>query len=624
MYGEKMDEKLHFRDGFRLPGRVQVPYQKIQNDYHRDPQRYPVQWLWDVQTGKPCYATFRFYLTRDSAAGHWIRIEASPYEITAQEFFLKHVETDEDVGAEVTMLRGGEFRARLKEPLLKDVLYQITVSAITPFDGYKERHGGPVHWLIQTIDNSELPVTTNDRLTDQGEFLLVSQFGFKVTVPRSPPIAEIVVKIDLDPKGSAPTELKVVLPPLFNFTDNCLVSGMPVFTACVPKRALDDGRQVASIQIEDAGLIAPAKDLRIRVRTPDKTPPTRAWFIEGLDVWDLDKQVGWAEDREGFPVKQMMGTSFVYPGTPNVEYQYMVWRFTTEVVVGAGGYLEVVMPPGFETFCDGINLKKISMPDSLGCHVVDPELLKLQFNNTLVPGEYSFGLTVTPPIKTPLDNMFSLILYDRFGMVQDAAMNLAGRPIQKGLRIRAFPLKWTSSQVGQESAITIGFNILEELPDRAIYPELQIGEILINFPVGFVHAVEREAFVEVVNKQLPLLNNGWLDYTQMDRLRFFIDTDIRRGGIKTGEYRFVFPAWVPPTMPAFNCWQISLCREGAGGCMTPGDPSVLLTFPIPGFNFGEVHPSVLGKDTADAWQSSPSLNFFVALASTLFWMLHWN
>jgi len=100
-----------------------------------------------------------------------------------------------------------------------------------------------------------------------------------------------VVKIDLDPKGSAPTELKVVLPPLFNFTDQCLVSGFPVFTACIPMRALDDGRQVATLQIEDAGLLAPAKDLRIRVRTPDKTPPTRAWFIEGLDVWDLENRL---------------------------------------------------------------------------------------------------------------------------------------------------------------------------------------------------------------------------------------------------------------------------------------------------------------------------------------------
>jgi len=523
----------------------------------------------------------------------------------------------------------GEFRARLLEPLKKEVLYQVTVSAITPFDGYKERHGGPVFWLIQTVDADPpaLPVTTNDRITDLGEFLLVSQFGFSVSVPRipaiAPPIAEIEVQIRIDPKGSAPTELKVVLPPLFNFTENCLVSGMPTITACIPKRPLDDGRQVATLQTEDAGLLEPPKDLRIRVRTPDKTPPTRAWFIEGLDVWDLDKQVGWAEDREGFPVNQMAGTSFVYPGTPNVEYQYMVWRFRTQVVVGAKGYLQVVMPPGFEVWCDGINLKKISMPDSLSCDSTDPELLRLQFNNTLVPGEYSFGITITPPVKTPIDNMFSLILNDRFGMVQDAAMNLAGRPIQKGLRIRAFPLKWTSSQIGQETAMSIGFNILEELPDRAIHPELQIGEILINFPVGFVHAVEREAFVEVVNKQLPLLKDGWLDYTQMDRLRFFIDTDIRRGGIKTGEYRFVFPAWVPPVMPAFNVWQISLCREGAGGCMTPGDPSVLLTFPIPGFKIGELHPSVLGKDTADAWHCGPSIHT-LAMISLLLWMLRQN
>jgi hypothetical protein len=63
---------------------------------------------------------------------------------------------------------------------------------------------------------------------------------------------------------------------------------------------------------------------------------------------------------------------------------------------------------------------------------------------------------------------------------------------------------------------------------------------------------------------------------------------------------FTFPAMVPLQIPPYNVWTVSLCLAN-GGCITSSDSSVIITFPNPGFNIGEMHPSSASLESSDAF-----------------------
>lgn len=255
--------------------------------------------------------------------------------------------------------------------------------------------------------------------------------------------------------------------------------------------------------------------------------------------------------------------------------------------------MEISIPYGFTVECEGDKLKSISLPGSLTC--ISPsetnDKVRLTMNETLVPGDYAFAVEGIPPKRTPPNNAFSLVLKDRFGQVRDAAMNIDGWNIHTKLQMRAAPLAWSQSGSGTLSVITLGFDLLDELPDN---PPLILSEVLITFPQGFVHAIETSRDFESLNEEFPIDrgNPNWLDYTQMDRIRVRLALDV---DFKTGEYRFNFPVYVPQQMPPYNVWMTSMCKEGAGGCKTPSDSSVVVTFPVAGFKIGQPHPSMAKK-----------------------------
>merc|ERR1719247_853881 len=104
---------------------------------------------------------------------------------------------------------------------------------------------------------------------------------------------------------------------------------------------------------------------------------------------------------------------------------------------------------------------------------------------------------------------------DERGKVQDSAMNLPGQEIRNDLTIVASPLKWTSSEAGQASTVTVGFTVNEAIKTGLL------GAILITFPENFGHAIEKASSVVSNRDQLPLKegnNDGdWLDFRMVDR-----------------------------------------------------------------------------------------------------------
>merc|ERR1719171_2053962 len=103
--------------------------------------------------------------------------------------------------------------------------------------------------------------------------------------------------------------------------------------SCAPGRDVG-GQPSATLTCKDGGLDGVVLNLKIKVTTPDETPQSRAWFVEGK-IADTGAQVGWGEDAEGFEIKQMEETSVLYAGMPLIDTQ-MAFRFVTREKMDMG------------------------------------------------------------------------------------------------------------------------------------------------------------------------------------------------------------------------------------------------------------------------------------------------
>ncbi|CAE7834047.1 unnamed protein product, partial [Symbiodinium sp. KB8] len=530
--GTKQDERLNFRNGFRLPGRVEILYDKLENTFQRDPFTYPEQSLWNTQMGRPAYAEFHFHISVQAEVGDFLMISAWPFQPTRSIFTLVESPIGQSISSnavvkkavanEITTVFGGQVHARLLEPLIPYRRYEVVTSVIAPTAQATKDHGAVIQWFIETRDLGQLPTNTNDG--NSREFPIVEEYRFMVSAVRSPPLASIIVSLDVTPALDAPTLLRVIAPLGFNFTENCIGPGDSVYIeSCVPGQVTPSGRSTAELTVRGApavGLEGMAVGILVRIDSPTQTPVAKEWFIEGVDALS-DRQLGWGQ-ADGIDVLPMQDTMVIYPGFTGVRSR-IVWRFRTREMVQAGGYLEVRLPFGFAPECSMATLEAIALPITGGCRVVNEALLYVFMNTTMVPREYVFAFFLTPPAATPLFNDLSIILRDRFGAVSDAAVSIPGSKVLDKLRIREGQLLWTSTKPFRESTITVSFDILESLPDLIVAPDQQIDEILITLPYGFVHLVEKPTDLQLMNENMPLREVDYLDYFQKDRIRISLE-----------------------------------------------------------------------------------------------------
>jgi len=397
-----------------------------------------------------------------------------------------------------------------------------------------------------------------------------------------------------------------VAPKGFNFTSfNCLVAGYPQITACKPGQLFADGRSTAVLTTDQRGLRGITDDVQIRVMTPKATPMNKAWFVEGIDVLK-EKQLGWGE-APGFDIKNMSDISVTYPGIAG-ERGMIVWRFRTEVMVNAGSWLEITTPPELGAECFPGRFEVITLPASGGCRTVRPGLIFVFLNSTIVPAEYSFAHFVVPPVDTPVRNTLSITLKDYDGTVKDAAVDLPGYQIWEKLKIKSKDLMWDLAKPSRTSTITIGFTVIEPLPDDVVAPNQQVFTILITLPVGFIHQVEATTDFQIMNENMPLAKPMPVDFMSKEALRVYLNPNgTSWQALKAGDYTFRFNVLVPALMPAYNVWQVSLCRPGYGPCSRVTAPAVLVNFAMKGFAFDEKYVEkvtaapTIGVATASAW-----------------------
>jgi len=594
--GDKQDERLNYKEGFRLPGKVSILYDKLENTYHKDPLTYPEQSLWGSQMGRPAQAEFHFHLSIAAEVGHFLSISATPYEPTLATFSLVESPVGQtsnsnapivkvEIPNEITTVFGGQIHTRLLQPLVPFKRYEVITSVIAPTAEAAEAHGGPIKWFLETRDYGKLPTNTNDGNSRQ--FPIVEEYEFITEAARSPPLADIVVSLTVTPALSPPTSLRIVAPLGFNFSANCLAAVSDFIEDCQPGKPTPSNRATATLSVRGApavGIEGTAAGIMIRTSTPSVTPINKEWFVEGRDTMS-DQQMGWGQS-EGVDVLAMKDTSATYPGISGVRGR-IVWRFRTQLLVQAGGWLDVRLPDGYKPDCDDSSLDAIALPVGPGaCRVLSDTQVLVLLNTTMVPREYVFAFYVTPPASYPIFNTLSIILRDRFGQVSDAAVQMQGAKVLEKLLIRESSLQYTSTKPERESTVTIGFEVLESLPDTIVAPDQQINEVLITLPFGFRHLVEKSTDFQMMNEDMPLRPGDFLDFYQKDRLRIFMELNQSSWvTLKSGVYSFRFNVMVPSPLPTFNVWHVSLCSPSyPEGCARITDPAVMVTFPIPGFD----------------------------------------
>lgn len=562
--------------GFRLPWGIRVTHPTLQSAYNLDPSSFPVKSLWRAHAGSSIVLSLPFVLSNAAGSGQTLRVSSPLYEFTPRGLQLVDSVTNLSLPIMPVSQGGGELRASLPQALAANRAYTLMVQATVA--------NSPARFVaLETCDGGTTP-TGHANITISAtdpEFQLAARFTVAVWVTRSPPRAEIDVTFSTDFGSARPSALRVIAPLNYVFHDDCLVDGVGFVHDCRP------GSRVAERPSADLGCF-PSREfkqvsgLKLRVTLPIESPPSSAWFVEGINVSD-QAQVGWGEDPHGFPVVPMPKASVVYAGIASSQTQ-AAFGFRSEAFLEAGGRVSVWMPEGFQASCMIGDVMPISLPGVVGCDTQGPAVV-LTLDSALPAGDYAFVLTAWAPSSTPHDNVFALVLLDSFGAVQHSAPQLAGQSLHQDFSIHPLPLSWTSSVSAQASTVTLGFSVTAALAAGVV------GSLAISFPPYFSHAVDQDAGVTL---QVPKHQSVLLHPYAVDSLVVEFNS---KQGMSEGDYLFSFPVTVPTAMPPYNVWLLMLCPPSTTGpCLSGEDAAALVTFPWAGFDLGQ--PSPMGEDVA--------------------------
>jgi len=357
------------------------------------------------------------------------------------------------------------------------------------------------------------------------------------------------------------------------------------------------GRESALITFRDGGLLTTSEFVKINVITPSSNAPNPTWFAQARDKM-TGMELAWGLDPVGLQVRQMLGAGVIFPGIPSISGQ-MSFRFETNLKVEAMGKLRIGYPTSITVNCEGAFLHRVGLQGDIRCaNFPRAGYFEITMPRPLPPGRQGIAVTSTCPnaINDVGGNIFYIMVIDSEalgGNVVDAAMSIAGMRIQHGLPVRYLPLIWGSSEPNRPASVSLGFQLLDDLPER---DPPTMTELLFRLPRDFYHTVKRLSQVEIIadGGTLPIREGLWLDFrTSPLFLRVFLD-ETQSPKLKPGRYRIQFPVWVPGRMPRNNIWMLTICGPasmGGGACMNEYSQRALVTFPMAGFTMNEVHPS---------------------------------
>jgi len=590
----KRDEKLEYTGGFRLPGKVTVDGKELKSKFKEERQLFPVKSLFQARVGEEAKAEFVLMFSQKVAAAQKLVISCQgegAYELKTSPFVIigkERVETSVERAANkfteiMATLKPG--RPATDVALQADTPYTIIMWVI-PKQGTNT-------WLFKTSDGGQYPTNTNDGVTTG--FRPVEQMSLQIQAIRSPPRAIIDVTLNVDQRSAVVLELLVIAPPSFVFPPTGCGD------MCQAGQALGStGRRTATIASPTGEPLTRLNNLRIQVQTPEQTPDSITWFVEGRGQ-GKGVTTGWGEGG-GFRVTQMANSLVSYAGVAGLRAAQITFRFVLEV--NAGSEIAIEPPSGYLLSCSTEGaLKQISLPGGRPGCTDDP--LVLMLSTTLTAGEYAFGVAVDLPPQKPSPNSFNIIIRDRDNNVVDAAYELGGVDIIP-LPVTSPTLSWTRAEPAQPSRITIGITFTMDTN--------LIKALLIKFPNKFIHDVQKPTDVQNLNRRFPVAASqagGWADTSDTDRIKILLDDSEDSTTIAADTYSWSFPVLVPSTeMPRYNVWFFSLCSDRT--CRDPRGRGVIVSFPMAGFQLNEVSPTAARSETAGA-RPSLGVSLYIAI-----------
>jgi hypothetical protein len=549
-----------------------------------------------------------------------LRIRAPPYAI-----FHASIsdEADRDLGAFVDNCANAEITLRLIDPVLVGEQLKITVPVLTP----SVPEPTDAMWLFEILDDDTLPVNTNDAATEG--FPLAAPLGFELSAVRSPPLAEIPVSLSVDPRGSNPTELILVAPHHFNITDNCLVDGASAVASCV-RTADVFGRQAALLRIPEPGLLTSVSGILLMIITARASAAAPSWYLQARNT-ELDSQLGWAVYEPGIEVKQMPNAAVLYPGVKRTLQNQMVVRFQATIRARPQSKIRVYYPTPYTILqCaaddDGIfeeagRFQQISLNGVVDCNVVDDEsYLELLLHSAMDPGWQAFGVKMDLDY-TPVPNIFDILVYEPAadgGKIIDGATSVPGLSSVNDLDMDIEDFIWGDCQARVTCQISIGFRFLEALQANL---GNEISEIVVKVPPTLEYKIT--SYTQVKFEGAWPFRADWptLDYPTIEYFRILLNAQADPPQFRQGSYRFQFATEMPTRAPANNVWLLIFCGAGNSTCVDPHDARAITTFPLVGFNPGDLHPTGIRATTAGTIRSY-SLAWAVMVSFMYSWCLH--
>lgn len=594
--GDQVDEAMGFNSGFVQPGLLEVKRQMIQNG-----QAQSVPSLWEPRMLETSLAMFVFASTMDIQAGSTLVFSSeselsAQYQLFAQDFAVARVNEGVSHGHSAS-ISGSTLTATLDEPLLAGTDYEVRITVRTP----ALASASASRWRVEAYSDYGLPGqrlrNTNDAMTSA--FQLVDHVLLEVRSPDCPPTAIVAAQMTMDFQSTNPTEIFVVAPSGFNFTEDCLEQGglNGEIVACTQAADIM-GRAAARLTSNSDGVSGLVSGINVRVTVPVSDSVRAAgpsWYVsvQGSD----GEQQGWGNDSVGFEVIPMQGFTVVYSGVPDIS-GLMVVGFIVHTQIPAGGRIQLGFPLGFVVQCEGAFFEQLGLTGDFVC-TIGTGILELQISDPIPVGQHAFAVTSTPPNAVNGDNSFFIRIISPELQVLDAAMEADGLQIQKGLPMTALDLAWSNSEPEEKSTVSLGFELVSELP--AQNPP-QLGELVVELPPSFELTVTGPDEVEWTDMSLPHAESPWLDTTQPDRLGILLD-EAACENLDIGAYRVAFPVRVPVQVPTYNVFVVTLCSPPSSNlssrCTGWNDGRALVSFPISGFELGEVHPTALQAGTTD-------------------------
>lgn len=434
-----------------------------------------------------------------------------------------------------------------------------------------------VNWLIETHDGGVLPTNTNDAITEA--IRTVAPMGIDLWAIRTPPssVIDTTVTIAPGPFGADIEQVRICMPK--GFTHGTSVGPYSVTSF---GSFLKTGRPIAKLKllpsqrkvISQSGTV-----LKPRVMSPSATGTDPRWFIM-MYRWAADvivkddstaEMVAWGV-YEGWSLDPL-NVSITYA---NIEFFLgNVAVYFTVPKLASGKFAVISAPAGFILGCP----KSQGGRQAPSCSWLPPTVNLTLAGQGVEEGAskvYSFVVPMKTPEFPPDVNNWDVRIYDHINNVVDGIVGIQKDTFVTGMYLDDPFIQWENQpQRGEFSNVVVSVTL-----NRRVW---RLRGMLVSMPEGYRHDIQHPNQFKALTKTFPIaIDVPWRNYENLRWVRILIaKAEEAIDFVPSGTYKFQFPVMLPVYKPLATEWYFSLCRNYDCETVSPPDPGVIVSFPMP-------------------------------------------